>query len=65
MELDLNNKTFPLPNARRMVVEQFGVRITDKNGKTMLESSSRREVCFNRSLNKDDRRLLSEMKIGQ
>ena len=63
MELGLNNKIFRLPNARRMVVEPFGVRITDKEGNTILESGRRREVCFDRSLSEADRRLLSDLKI--
>ena len=63
MELGLNNKIFRLPNARRMIVEPFGVRITDKAGNTILESGRRRELCFDRSLSEDDRRLLSELKI--
>jgi hypothetical protein len=63
MEFELDNKIFRLPNARRMIVEQSGVRITDKNGKLILESGRRREVCFDRSLSEDDRRLLSDLKI--
>src|SRR5271155_4808666 len=62
MELDLDNKIFPLPNARRLIVERFGVRITDKNGRTILESGAKKEVCFDRSLSKADRRLLSGLK---
>ena len=63
MDCELNNKTFRLPNARRMIVEQFGVRITDKSGNTILESGSKREACFDRSLSEADRRLLSDLKI--
>lgn len=63
MELGLNNKIFRLPNARRMVIEPFGVRITDKEGNTILESGRRREVWFDRSLSEADRRLLSDLKI--
>jgi hypothetical protein len=63
MELGLSNKVFRLPNARRMVVEKFGVRITDKNGTTILESSRRKEACFDHSLSEADRRMLAELKI--
>jgi len=63
MDCELNNKIFRLPNARRMIVEQFGVRITDKSGNTILESGSKRETCFDRSLSEADRRLLSDLKI--
>lgn len=63
MDCELNNKIFRLPNARRMIVEQFGVRITDKSGNTILESGSKREACFDRSLSEADRRLLSDLKI--
>ena len=38
MGLSFPNQIFRLPNARRMIVEQFGVRITDKQGNTILES---------------------------
>jgi hypothetical protein len=65
MGFELSNKIFRLPNARRMIVEQSGVRITDKNGNTILESGSRKEACFDRSLSDADRRLLSELKIGR
>src|ERR1700757_5311414 len=58
MGLSFPNQVFRLPNARRMIVEQFGVRITDKQGNTILESGPRKEVCFDRSLSDDDRRLL-------
>jgi hypothetical protein len=44
-------------------VERFGVRITDKDGKTILESGRRKEKCFESALSEDDRRLLSELKI--
>ena len=63
MELDLDNEIFRLPNARRLIVERFGVRITDKSGRTILESGAKKEVCFERSLNEADRRLLSDLKI--
>jgi hypothetical protein len=63
MDSDLNNKVFPLPNGKRMRVEMFGVRILDKYGNTVLESSSKKESWFDRSLSRADRRLLSEMKI--
>ncbi|MBV8114395.1 MAG: hypothetical protein JO300_06605 [Silvibacterium sp.] len=65
MGLDFPNQVFRLPNARRMIVEQFGVRITDKQGNTILESGRRKEVCFDRSLSDDDRRLLSDLKISR
>jgi len=65
MGLGFPNQIFRLPNARRMIVEQFGVRITDKQGNTILESGRPKEVCFERSLSDEDRRLLSELKIGQ
>ena len=65
MESELSNKIFPLPNAKRLIVEQFGVRIVDKQGNTVLESGSRKEVCFDRSLSEADRRLLAELKIGR
>jgi hypothetical protein len=63
MGLDFPNQVFRLPNARRMIVERFGVRITDKDGKTILESGRRKEKCFESALSEDDRRLLSELKI--
>jgi len=63
MEFELSNKIFPLPNAKRLIVEQFGVRIVDKSGRTVLESGRRKEVCFDRSLSDADRRLLSDLKI--
>lgn len=65
MKFELTGKIFPLPNGKRMQVELFGVRIIDKCGNTILESSSKKEVWFDRSLNKADRRLLSGMKIGR
>lgn len=65
MGLDFPNQVFRLPNARRMIVERFGVRITDKQGNTILESGQKREITFDRSLNDDDRRLLSDLKIGK
>lgn len=65
MGLDFPNQVFRLPNARRMIVERFGVRITDKQGNTILESRQKRELTFDRSLNDDDRRLLSDLKIGK
>jgi len=65
MGFELSNKIFRLPNARRMVVEPFGVRITDKSGNTILESGSKKEACFDRALSDADRRLLSELKIGR
>ena len=65
MGFELSNKIFRLPNARRMVVEAFGVRITDKSGNTILESGSKKETCFDRSLSDADRRLLSDLKIGR
>jgi len=65
MGFELSNKVFRLPNARRMVVEPFGVRITDKRGNTILESGSKRETRFDRSLSDADRRLLSELKISR
>ena len=65
MGLSFPNQVFRLPNARRMIVGQFGVRITDKQGNTILESGRKKEACFERSLSEDDRRLLSELKIGR
>jgi hypothetical protein len=65
MGLGFPNQVFRLPNARRMIVEQFGVRITDKQGNTLLESGRKREACFDRALSDDDRRLLSDLKIGR
>ena len=65
MGLGFPNQVFRLPNARRMIVEQFGVRITDKQGNTLLESGRKREDCFDRALSEDDRRLLSDLKIGR
>jgi hypothetical protein len=65
MDSELSNSIYRLPNARRMIVERFGVRITDKNGNTILESGSKKEACFERSLSEADRRLLSELKIGR
>jgi hypothetical protein len=64
MGLGFPNQVFRLPNARRMIVEQFGVRITDKDGNTLLESGRKREICFDRSLSEEDRRLLSDLKIS-
>jgi hypothetical protein len=64
MGLGFPNQVFRLPNARRMIVEQFGVRITDKDGNTLLESGRKREICFDRSLSDEDRRLLSDLKIS-
>jgi|SRR5271170_5480353 hypothetical protein len=63
MAFELDNKIFPLPNARRLLVEPFGVRIMDKSGRTRLESGPKKETCFDRSLSEADRRLLSELKI--
>jgi hypothetical protein len=63
MGLGFPNQVFRLPNARRMIVEQFGVRIIDKQGNTILESGRKKELCFERSLSEDDRRLLSDLKI--
>ena len=65
MGLGFPNQVFRLPNARRMIVEQFGVRITDKEGNTILESGRKPEVLFDRSLSDEDRRLLSDLKIGR
>jgi hypothetical protein len=65
MGLDFPNQVFRLPNARRMIVEQFGVRITDKQGNTILESGRKKEVCFDRSLSDEDRRLLADLKISR
>jgi len=65
MKFELSNSIFPLPNARRLLVEPSGVRVIDKSGNTILESSSRKEAWFDRSLNEADRRLLSELKIGR
>ena len=65
MGLSFPNQVFRLPNARRMIVEQFGVRITDKQGNTILESGRKKEACFDRSLSDEDRRLLSDLKIGR
>jgi hypothetical protein len=63
MGLAFPNQVFRLPNARRMIVEQFGVRIIDKQGNTILESGPRKEIRFDRSLSEEDRRLLSDLKI--
>ena len=65
MGLSFPNQVFRLPNARRMIVGQFGVCITDKQGNTILESGRKKEACFERSLSEDDRRLLSDLKIGR
>jgi hypothetical protein len=65
MGFELSNKIFRLPNARRMIVEPSGVRITDKSGNTILESGSKKEACFDRSLSEADRRLLSDLKISR
>lgn len=65
MAFELDNKIFPLPNARRLLVEPFGVRILDKSGRTRLESGRKKEACFDRSLSEADRRLLSDLKIGR
>ena len=65
MGLAFPNQVFRLPNARRMIVEQFGVRITDKQGNTILESGASKEACFERALSDEDRRLMSELKIGK
>jgi hypothetical protein len=65
MGLGFPNQVFRLPNARRMIVEQFGVRITDKQGNIILESGRKKEVCFDRSLSDEDRRLLADFKISR
>jgi hypothetical protein len=64
MEVELSKRVFLLPNAKRMVVEPFGIRITDKSGNTIREYP-KREVWFDVSLNDADRRLLSWLKISQ
>ena len=62
--LESSNTIFKLPNAKRMLIEPSGIRITDKNGRTILEYP-RKEVWFDISLNPADRRLLSDLKIGR
>jgi hypothetical protein len=63
MGLEFSDRAFLLPNGKRMLVELFGVRIIDKSGNTILESSCKKEAWFDRSLNHSDRRLLSALKI--
>jgi hypothetical protein len=62
--LESSNTIFKLPNAKRMLIEPSGIRITDKNGNTILEYP-KKEVWFDVSLNPEDRRLLSDLKIGR
>jgi hypothetical protein len=64
MRGEVSNAVFILPNAKRLLVEPSGVRITDKKGNTVLEYP-RKEVWFELSLDEADRRLLSELKIGR
>jgi len=63
MEFEFSDKVFLLPNAKRLVVGLFGVRIIDKSGNTILESSGKKEAWFDRALNESDRRLLADLKI--
>jgi hypothetical protein len=64
MGFEFSNTIFMLPNAKRLLVEPSGVRITDKNGKTVLEYP-RKEAWFDLTLNTADRRLLSDLKIAR
>jgi hypothetical protein len=64
MEPELSKRVFLLPNAKRMVVERFGIRITDKSGNVVLEYP-KMEVCFDASLSASDHRLLSGLKISR
>ena len=64
MALESSRTVFVLPNAKRMIVELSGVRIVDKSGKTILESS-RKEAWFDHALDEADRRLLSAWKISR
>ena len=65
MEVGRTTRIFPLPNAKRLLVEPFGVRIVDKSGNTVLEAGCQKEIWFDRSLSDDDRRLLSDLKISR
>lgn len=64
MGFEFSNTVFILPNAKRLLVELSGVRITDKNGKTVLEAR-KKEAWFDHSLNEADRRLLADLKISR
>lgn len=64
MGLESSKTVFILPNAKRMLIEPSGIRITDKSGNTILEYP-RKETWFDLSLNESDYRLLSDLKIGR
>ncbi len=64
MDFELTNRVFILPNAKRMVVEPSGIRITDKSGKTIREYP-RKEAGFDAALSEEDRRLLAQLKISR